>query len=508
MRRVLIVFIFCLIAVVSVFSQEILLIYEGQRFLLHSDQTWEFIDENDIIISYPGSDSYYIIKSDHTWRKIDSVENAQIILLIPLSIEQAKQKNSKIIIATDATWPPMEYVDENKNIVGFDIDLVNEIAKAAGFEVEIKNTAWDGIFAGLAAGNYQAIASSVTITDERKKTMDFSEPYVNAGQVLVVRKGTTGVTTLADMVGKKVGAQIGTTGAIEVGKVQGVQLKTYDEVGLAFEDLANGNIDGVVAPIAANFALQNASYKDKLMIVGKPFTDEWLAFAFKKGDTKTQKLFNDGLAKVKSSGKLDEIIKKWFKYQDSNELNLEKMMQWDKSQSVTILKTEKGNSVETTLGGSPEKVGQSLYVPVYLNMPLPSSISADLFNAIPDEIIPPHTIITSAEARKQIFLNYYIKSGNEYVLKNLVPLDVREKLWEMLEDAGYNVELADYKAGRSLSPVVIGFSITKNRQLRAVELLQSSGDPDIDAAVIYGFKRASFWNKSGDTIQGRFVYRF
>jgi len=100
---------------------------------------------------------------------------------------------------------------------------------------------------------------------------------------------------------------------MEIGKVPGVELKTYDEIGLAFEDLVNGNIDGVVSdsPIAANFALQNPTYKDKLMIVGQPFTDEWLGFAFKKGDTKTQKLFNEGLAKVKESGKLDELIAKW-----------------------------------------------------------------------------------------------------------------------------------------------------------------------------------------------------
>lgn len=236
-----------------------------------------------------------------------------LVALVAVSLFSCAKKPAQITVASDATWPPMEYVDENKNVVGFDIDLVNEIAKAEGFKVEIKNTAWDGIFAGLAAGNYQVIASSVTITDERKATMDFSDPYVNAGQVLVIRKDTTGVNALSDLVGKKVGAQIGTTGAIEIGKVQGVELKTYDEVGLAFEDLVNGNIEGVVAdsPIAANFALQNTTYKDKLMIVGQPFTDEWLGFAFKKGDTKTQKLFNDGLAKVKSSGKLDELQKKW-----------------------------------------------------------------------------------------------------------------------------------------------------------------------------------------------------
>ncbi len=240
---------------------------------------------------------------------------ALVVLAGSASLSSCAKKPTKIVVATDATWPPMEFVDENKNVVGFDVDLVNEIAKAAGFEVEIKNTAWDGIFAGLAAGNYQAIASSVTITEERKGTMDFSEGYVNAGQVLVVRKETTGVTTLADMTGKKVGAQIGTTGALEIGKVAGVELKTYDEIGLSFEDLVNGNIDGVVAdnPIAANFALQNASYADKLMIVGAPFTDEWLGIAFKKGDTKTAKLFTDGLKKVKESGKLDELAGKWLK---------------------------------------------------------------------------------------------------------------------------------------------------------------------------------------------------
>ena len=221
----------------------------------------------------------------------------------------------KLVIASDATWPPMEFVDENKNIVGFAPEMMAALAEAGGFDIEIRNTAWDGIFAGLAAGNYDAICSSVTITEERKATMDFSEPYVNAGQILVVAKTLEGVTTLADMDSKKVGAQIGTTGAIEIGKVAGVQLATYDEVGLAFEDLANGRIAGVVAdsPIAADFAMQNPKFKDKLKIVGVPFTDEWLGVAVKKGDTKTLALINDGLAKIKASGKLDEIAGKWLR---------------------------------------------------------------------------------------------------------------------------------------------------------------------------------------------------
>jgi polar amino acid transport system substrate-binding protein len=229
--------------------------------------------------------------------------------------EAVAAKKTKIIVASDATWPPMEYLDENKQIVGFSPDMLKAISEVMGVEIEIRNTAWDGIFAGLAAGSYDVISSSVTITDERKATMDFSEPYANAGQVLVVPKATEGVTTIKDLAGKQLGAQIGTTGAIEIGKEPSVTLKSYDEVGLAFEDLGIGRIDGVVAdsPIAANFALQNPKFKDKLKIVGTPFTEEWLGLVVRKGDSATLSILNEGLAKIKASGKLEEIANKWLR---------------------------------------------------------------------------------------------------------------------------------------------------------------------------------------------------
>jgi len=224
-------------------------------------------------------------------------------------------KGLHIVIATDATWPPMEMVDESKQIVGFDIDLMKEIARAGGFTMEFKNTAWDGIFAGLATGEYNAVMSSVTITDERKQTMDFSLPYINAGQILAVRTETRGVTKLEDLKGKQVGAQIGTTGAFAIEKVKGVVLKTYDEIGLAFEDLVNKRIDGVVAdnPTAAQFALQNPSYKGKLMIVGKPFTEEFYGVAVKKGNTKVLEAINAGLKKVLNTETYKKIEAKWLR---------------------------------------------------------------------------------------------------------------------------------------------------------------------------------------------------
>jgi polar amino acid transport system substrate-binding protein len=226
-----------------------------------------------------------------------------------------KQEPSKIVIATDATWPPMEMVNESKEIVGFDIDLMNAAAKAGKFTVEFRNTAWDGIFAGLEAGEYDAVMSSVTITDERKQTMDFSVPYINAGQIMVVRKELEGVDALAQLAGKNVGAQIGTTGAFEVEKASGVTLKTYDEIGLAFEDLANGRIEAVVCdtPVAAQFALQNENYQGKLKIVGQPFTEEFYGVAVKKGNSKVLETVNKGLEKVLNTDTYKQIETKWLR---------------------------------------------------------------------------------------------------------------------------------------------------------------------------------------------------
>jgi len=220
-----------------------------------------------------------------------------------------------IKVATDATWPPMEMVDTNKKVVGYDIDFLNAVAKEAGVTVEFKNTAWDGIFAGLDSGQYDAIISSVTITKERQAKYDFTDAYTSIGQILIVPKTDKTSKTIADLKGKKVGSQIGTTGSMEVKKVAGVESKTYDEIGLAFEDMAAGRISGVVCdePVAAHFALKKNEYKEKFKIVGKAFTKEGYGIVVKKGNTELVALINKGIKSVKAK-KLDtKIHTKWVK---------------------------------------------------------------------------------------------------------------------------------------------------------------------------------------------------
>lgn len=239
---------------------------------------------------------------------------ATVTLVAALSVAAFAAPKS-IKVATDATWPPMEMVDANKKIVGYDIDFMNAVAKEAGVTVEFKNTAWDGIFAGLDSGQYDAIISSVTITKERQAKYDFTEPYTSIGQILVVPKTDKTSKVIANLKGKKVGAQIGTTGAFEIKKVAGVELKTYDEIGLAFEDMAAGRISGVVCdePVAAHFALQKKEYRDKFKVVGKSFTKEAYGIVVKKGNTELVALLNKGIKAVKAK-KLDvKIHSKWVK---------------------------------------------------------------------------------------------------------------------------------------------------------------------------------------------------
>jgi polar amino acid transport system substrate-binding protein len=223
-------------------------------------------------------------------------------------------ESKKIIFATDATWPPMEFVDASKNVVGYTIDYITAAGKEAGFTPVFKNVAWDGIFAGLGAGKYDAISSSVSITEKRKKVMDFSVPYFRVRQALVVRNDSK-ARSLEDMIGKKVGTQISTTGTFAVKRIEGIVSKTYDEIGLAFEDLFNGRISGVLCddPVAAQYALVTEKYKTTLKIAAVIETAEveYYGIAVKKGNKEILDLVNKGIEAVKAKGLDKKIQKKW-----------------------------------------------------------------------------------------------------------------------------------------------------------------------------------------------------
>jgi polar amino acid transport system substrate-binding protein len=238
------------------------------------------------------------------------VVSVLLVIAVVLSACGAQGTN-KVRMASDATWPPFEMVDETtKELVGFDIEMVNAIAKEAGFEVEFVNVGFDPLLAGMAQCQYDAAVSAITITADRAENMLFSDPYLNAGQIVAVQIDNTSINSKDDLSGKTVGAQIGTTGAIEVEAIAGATLTTFDTVDLAYLALQNGQIDAVVAdsPTAAGFVAQNA---DKLKMVGSVFTDENYGIAVCKTKTDLLAKINEGLAAIKANGTFDALLDKY-----------------------------------------------------------------------------------------------------------------------------------------------------------------------------------------------------
>lgn len=234
------------------------------------------------------------------------------------AMTEAPGEMVKLTVATDAAYPPFENIDpDTEEIVGFDIDFMNEIAKAGGFEVEFVNVNWDGIFIGLDADKYDAVISAVSITDERKEKYDFSEPYYAISQALILKKeDAEGVKTLDDLAGKKIGAQIGTTGAIFISKNDKVELVNYDDNALAIEALVRGDVAAVVCdhPVAFDYALKNEAYKEKLTVVNADLNKgdlENYGIVVKKGNTKVLDLINKGLEEVKKGDTIPGLEKKW-----------------------------------------------------------------------------------------------------------------------------------------------------------------------------------------------------
>jgi len=217
--------------------------------------------------------------------------------------------SEKIRVATDATWKPFEYVDDNKQIVGFDIDVMNAIAEKENLDIEFVDVPFDPLLAGMAQGTYDCAISSITITADRQKDMLFSDPYFVAGQMVVVQKSNTTILGINTITGN-IGAQIGTTGASEVEKVTGATLKTYDEIGLAFQDLMNGQINAVVCdnPVAQGYVSKNP---DKLKTVGGLFTSENYGIAVAKGKTELLEKINAGIKAIKADGLIEELSAKW-----------------------------------------------------------------------------------------------------------------------------------------------------------------------------------------------------
>lgn len=219
----------------------------------------------------------------------------------------------EVIVGTNAEFPPFEFTDDDNNIVGYDIDIIMAVAKAGGFEARIHNQSFDTLVEGLESGKLDAVISGMTITEARKEKVDFSSPYYNASQVIVVQEKTPGFEKIDDIKGKRVGVQLGTTGAGMAEEVMGEdnpdlkQFRKYNEV---FSDLKLDRIDAIVVdlPVAQTYVKKLPG----LRISSPPMSEEEYGIPVKKGNFDLLTKINVGLANIRASGEYDKITEKWF----------------------------------------------------------------------------------------------------------------------------------------------------------------------------------------------------
>jgi polar amino acid transport system substrate-binding protein len=229
-------------------------------------------------------------------------------------VSHAADLGGKLVkVGSDTTSPPMESVDPaSGQIVGFDVDVVNAICAKINCQAEFVTTGWDGIFAALDQGSFDLVASGVSITDERKKAMDFSEPYIVNSQAVLMRVADQGIS-LDDFKaqGKKLSAQANTTDAqVAEGIVGKENVIAYDSFSASVIALKNKDVDGVVIN-GANAAAYEREFAGELVVAIKDLQSDPLGLVFRKDDANVA-AFNEGLKAIQDDGTLDQLIGKYW----------------------------------------------------------------------------------------------------------------------------------------------------------------------------------------------------
>ena len=216
-------------------------------------------------------------------------------------------------VGSDTTSPPMESVDAaSGQIVGFDVDVVNAICEKINCKAEFVTTGWDGIFAALDQSSFDLVASGVSITEERKKAMDFSEPYLINSQAILTRVEDQ-VVTLDQFKsgGHKLSAQANTTDAqVAEGVVGKDNVVAYDTFSAAIIALRNKDVDGVVIN-GANAAAYEREFAGELVTAIKDLQSDPIGLVFRKGDENVA-AFNEGIAAIRADGTLDKLVAKYW----------------------------------------------------------------------------------------------------------------------------------------------------------------------------------------------------
>ena len=216
-------------------------------------------------------------------------------------------------VGTEPAFAPFEFQKEgSKELTGFDIDLVKAVGKQMGYKVEIQNMGFDALIPALEAGNIDVAIAGMSITDERKKVVAFSDPYYTSGLLIMVPKDNTTIKSIEDLKGKRIACQIGTTGEKKSRSIEGATVTAFNTQSEASMEMKNGGADAVIndAPVVAYYLQQGGASVAKT--VGEKMEAEDYGMAVNKNKPELAVEINKAMAELKKNGEFDKIYATWF----------------------------------------------------------------------------------------------------------------------------------------------------------------------------------------------------
>ncbi len=230
-------------------------------------------------------------------------------LLVAQSALDRVRASGRLRVGIDATYPPFGFA-EGGEFSGFDVDIARAIARELGVEAELVNAGFDGVFPALQNGSFDVVISAVTITPERRATLLFSDPYIAAGQQLVVR-GDSAITGPDNLAGRTVGVQINTTAQFAMENRPGVIIAKYNTIDLALLDLQNGRVDAVASDGPVLRYMLRSNFPG-LKTAGAEYSDEQFGVVLARTSDDLRRAVNAALWRLQESGEYAKIYRKWF----------------------------------------------------------------------------------------------------------------------------------------------------------------------------------------------------
>ncbi len=249
-------------------------------------------------------------KTSYWWLQI-AIGLVCLILVAGCTNSNSLAADKTLTIAVEGTYPPFEFQTDKGELQGFDLDLMNAIARESGFKINYQNLPFAGMIPALQARTIDAAVAAMTITEERAKTVSFSRPYFRSGLAIAIRTNDESITGFESLNNKRISVQIGTTGAQKAAAILGAEVRSFDDAPTAIRELLNGNVDALLHDEPVILYAINSGNVEGVKVVGQLLTQEYFGFPTPKNSPNLV-LIDRGLTTLLGNGVYAQIYQKWF----------------------------------------------------------------------------------------------------------------------------------------------------------------------------------------------------